>query len=131
MKANELSSYADFKSGTVRYSRLRDGGALTREEILGTAEFAGFVDGYEGHHHKYRRPRGMPDTGLLDETIETNTELMEENEEKRTLVNTIKSLFKPQIPVFHVRVTTQRYGGTQTSRRYDEQYKLGASFSKF
>ncbi len=58
IKINEFSRALDFTAGCITYSGLGYTGQ-TKEQLCGTPEFAGFIDGIEGKISKYEGPRGL------------------------------------------------------------------------
>lgn len=109
-KANGYEIGADFASKKRRF--FKDGAITTKDEIFGSAGFAGFCDGYQNRPHRYKGPVGTP------EKDKSNDFSLVVKEAYSLLPENLKEEF---------RSVTQ---SVMVSKDYDEQYDLGRSLSR-
>jgi len=109
IKANGIEVKPDFQSGKKVYTGLMEK-SLTREELCGTQDYAGFVDGYEGRPNRFKGAKGSPERGSIKKSIESSLEEIPPHDNAiSTLLGSIGI-----ISAFE-------------SARYNQQYRLGSS----
>ncbi|HLC66032.1 MAG TPA: hypothetical protein VJK52_00145 [Candidatus Nanoarchaeia archaeon] len=94
--------------------------SLSPEVWMRTIEFTGFVDGYEGHPHKFKGPRGSPDSEF---TVGTREIFMDPIPQTSTWLSRISRFIRPGLSAYHVAV--RFHDGMPQVRSYDQQYLLG------
>ena len=123
-EANSLERMVSFAAKQQKFRGL-DRDALLMEEWMRTIEFTGFVDGYEGHPHKYKGPTGSPDAEF---TVSTREVFLEPVQREESWFSRIKRRIRPELQAYHIEVRSQN--GTPQVRKYDQQYQLGQSVQK-
>lgn len=112
VKSNGLEQEVDFRAGKIKYQGLGNK-PMTKEEVMGTPDYAGFVDGLMGNPPKYSGPKGSPETAadpakLLDFPVEKiiGRKITDPQDKERVIANLLES--NPRI-------------------RYERQYEIGRS----
>jgi hypothetical protein len=110
IEANGFTAGADFKKKT-RFYLSPSGIKLSREEITGSEEFAGFVDGICGNKNRYER-QGREKTFAVEVKTEdflgAGLDKLKENDKSRA-------------------TDLVRQALSQTSLSYVDQYRLGST----
>lgn len=118
-EANRLERLVSFAAKRQTFSGL-DHGTLSSDEWMRTIEFTGFVDGYEGHPHKYKGPKGSPDAEF---TVGTREIFAEPIPPIGNWFSRITQCIRPELQAYHIGV--RFHDGTPQVRSYDRQYQLG------
>ena len=118
VRANGLQKQPDFRTHSVLYVGPHIQQAMTKEDIIGTVDFAGFVDGFEGRPCRVKSPKGTPDVST--------------HQIQDTLDRIVKNIDPTGMGIFGEFVAEKYQSLREESpeRRYDRQYQLGRTESE-
>jgi len=110
--ANELTPKINLGGSGLLYV-FPGGDSLTKEDIMGSARFAGFTDGFEGHPNRFSGPKGVPEVSREQSPFELVREFMRDSVHGETF-----------------RKVLEITPGVGDRIMYEEQYRLGRAHSE-
>lgn len=126
VEANRLAVAPDFSGrGGKKYRGI--GGDKTREELMRTVAFAGFVDGCEGRPHRHKGPHGS-----VDGFTPPRTQSPEPDDIVHSMFGKMVETYPDEAVRELARDTVRHYDYVRRpeAQIYDEQYRLGRVMSE-